>query len=138
MPVLQIHAILLVSLLMTSGVKRHDAFSPGSVSPPVQSSALPVCNCTITQSGNTYPVSALSGSTTAPAFYSYGTPNASSANTAIIGNNSNQKNTDHTRIDVFVEKQDQRIAKFETCISAGSIWCTITVKCRCCCGATQC
>ncbi|HLF64250.1 MAG TPA: gliding motility-associated C-terminal domain-containing protein [Saprospiraceae bacterium] len=41
------------------------------------------CNCTITQSGSTYPVSALLGSETAATFYSYGIPNVSSANTGL-------------------------------------------------------
>ncbi|HEY3386328.1 MAG TPA: SprB repeat-containing protein, partial [Saprospiraceae bacterium] len=39
------------------------------------------CNCSITQGGSTYPISALLGTVNAPAFYSYNTPLISSANT---------------------------------------------------------
>lgn len=41
------------------------------------------CNCTITQSGSTYPISALLGNETAVEFYSYGVPDISSANTGL-------------------------------------------------------
>ena len=41
------------------------------------------CNCSITQGGLTYPISALLGNESATAFYSYGTPLISSANTGL-------------------------------------------------------
>ncbi|HSF88407.1 MAG TPA: hypothetical protein VLA46_03260, partial [Saprospiraceae bacterium] len=46
---------------------------------------LPVvdCNCSITQGGSTYPISALLGNESATAFYSYGSPLISSANTGL-------------------------------------------------------
>ena len=45
------------------------------------------CDCAITQGGQTYPISALQGTVSAPAFYSYGSPNASSANTGLEEDN---------------------------------------------------
>ncbi|HZV70897.1 MAG TPA: gliding motility-associated C-terminal domain-containing protein [Saprospiraceae bacterium] len=42
-----------------------------------------ICNCTITQDGNTYPISSLIGNESAPAFYEYGIPAGSSANTGL-------------------------------------------------------
>jgi gliding motility-associated-like protein len=45
------------------------------------------CNCSITQDGSTYPISALLGNVSASAFYSYNNPNASSANTGLELNN---------------------------------------------------
>jgi gliding motility-associated-like protein len=41
------------------------------------------CNCSITQGTSTYPVSALLGNQSASAFYSYGSPLVSSANTGL-------------------------------------------------------
>lgn len=41
------------------------------------------CDCSITQAGNTYPISALLGNQSASAFYSYGNPLVSSANTGL-------------------------------------------------------
>ena len=46
-----------------------------------------VCNCSITQDGTTYPISALQGNVSASAYYSYNTPNGSSANTGLELNN---------------------------------------------------
>ena len=45
------------------------------------------CNCSITQGGSTYPISALLGNESATAFYSYGTPLISSANTGLEQSN---------------------------------------------------
>ncbi|MDX1477903.1 MAG: gliding motility-associated C-terminal domain-containing protein [Saprospiraceae bacterium] len=42
-----------------------------------------VCNCTITQGDNTYPISALIGNESAASFYSYNNPAVSSANTGL-------------------------------------------------------
>jgi hypothetical protein len=66
-------------------------FPPGSHPPgdpplkavPLTPEEALTCNCTITQSGNTYAINALEGTVTAPAFYSYGNPNGSSANTGL-------------------------------------------------------
>jgi gliding motility-associated-like protein len=60
--------------------------------PPVLSAPAPYsegvsvplsCDCSITQDGNTYAISALLGNQSAAAFYSYGNPVASSANTGL-------------------------------------------------------
>jgi hypothetical protein len=50
-------------------------------------SAEPGCNCTITQGGNSYPITALEHDQTAVAFYSYGNPNGTSANTGLEAGN---------------------------------------------------
>ena len=42
-----------------------------------------VCNCSITQNGNTYAISALQGNEPAAVFYDYGNPSGSSANTGL-------------------------------------------------------
>lgn len=54
---------------------------PSKVVLPLSAAEILTCNCSITQSGNTYAVNALQGNVSAPAFYSYGVPNGSSANT---------------------------------------------------------
>jgi len=77
---------VLISLSMTNG------YYPDSNQPEMNSHcSLPFsqafdvlsCDCMITQSGNTYSISALQGNEPAPAFYSYGNPNGSSANTGL-------------------------------------------------------
>jgi hypothetical protein len=55
---------------------------------PIQSFTKPeidmvTCNCTISQGGNSYPISALMGNESSVSFYSYGVPIASSANTGL-------------------------------------------------------
>ena len=71
-------------LLFSSGMAQTGIPYLNSATPfeAEQSSPL-VCNCTITQGGVTYPISSLTGTESAVAFYDYGNPNASSANTGL-------------------------------------------------------
>ncbi|MDX1408664.1 MAG: SprB repeat-containing protein, partial [Saprospiraceae bacterium] len=68
-------------LLSTTGTVNSDAIL--RVLPGDQSAESVICNCTITQGSNTYPVSALIGNESAASFYSYGNPAVSSANTGL-------------------------------------------------------
>jgi hypothetical protein len=89
MPVLHLRLAILSACLIISAsgpqeIKSGDTLSTfTSIDPP----PLPVCNCSITQDGFTYPISSLSGTESAVAFYDYGNPNGSSANTGLELNN---------------------------------------------------
>ena len=71
---------LLWSLLFSAAATTSDG--PDVIRVPVNSRPLN-CDCTITQAGATYPISALMGTESAVAFYDYGNPNGSSANTGL-------------------------------------------------------
>jgi hypothetical protein len=81
---------VLLSLCMTNGTTSNPQ-RPGHPKfksiPLVQAADALTCDCMITQAGNTYPISALQGTVPASAFYSYGVPNGSSANTGLELNN---------------------------------------------------
>ena len=90
LPLLVTFWAALISLSMTDGSQPVPGI-PGRpeykyFTVPSNSTEL-VCNCTITQGGNSYSISALQGTVSASAFYSYGTPNGSSANTGLELNN---------------------------------------------------
>ena len=77
---------LLTSLALFQDHQRPSLFQNSQPTQVKTVLAKPVvldCNCSITQSGSTYPVSALLGNVNAPAFYSYNTPLISSANTGL-------------------------------------------------------
>gem|GEM_PF-6453258 len=90
MPLLFTLWAVLISLSMTNGAKPSPdrPFPPKyKIFPIAQNANALTCDCSITQSGNTYPISALQGTVSASAFYSYGVPNGSSANTGLELNN---------------------------------------------------
>lgn len=73
----------LYALLALAGLSPATTYRDNS---PVEKPATPTlvdCNCSITQGGSTYAISALLGNQTASAFYSYGSPLISSANTGL-------------------------------------------------------
>lgn len=84
LPVFNVHlavltALLIIPVIGAPGIKTK---TPEPTIPSQHATPF-VCNCTITQSGNTYPISALMGTESAVAFYDYGNPNGSSANTGL-------------------------------------------------------
>lgn len=84
MPLLYLVWPLWASLVWGTGfVQPRSGITPGKDKPQTEQPVAAACNCTITQSGNSYPISALMGNLSAPAFYSYGVPNVSSANTGL-------------------------------------------------------
>ena len=81
---------VLISFLITTGASSGHAsghLDPDNKPEFFIQPLLVDCNCSITQDGSTYPISALLGTVPAPAFYSYGTPLGSSANTGLEINN---------------------------------------------------
>lgn len=82
---------LLTTWVITAGSfqlrQNTDAPAPMLLPDPHLALAPVSCDCQITQAGQTYPISALQGTVSAPAYYSYGSPNASSANTGLEENN---------------------------------------------------
>ncbi len=86
MPGFKLYKIKIISLLCTTGFFHSLSALPlhhFSITPVSLPASLVTCDCAITQDGNTYPISALEGSEEASLFYSYGNPNASSANTGL-------------------------------------------------------
>lgn len=73
----------LYALLALTGLSPINNYRDNSTVEKLAPPALVDCNCSITQGGSTYPISALLGNQTATAFYSYGAPLVSSANTGL-------------------------------------------------------
>lgn len=79
MPVFILSKAIIFTLLLTSGNDHKVGISETNTAMAESS----VCNCSITQGGNTYTINSLIGNETAPSFYDYGNPSGSSSNTGL-------------------------------------------------------
>ena len=76
---------VLTSLAVAGGMLTSMDEHSGTYIPnkPVPTPPVVTCDCAITQAGQTYPISALQGTVSAPTYYSYGNPNAAASNTGL-------------------------------------------------------